>query len=284
MQVIISLLKQILNALSGGGIIIQAGDIEIGGVEIKDGATDTRAKVKNDGTDNALVVTQNSTPLPSGAATSAKQDEQTAVLGATTDAIAATGAGGSLSAKLRRVTQGLADLLTGIILAAGENHIGAVGGHTARVAVTFNRPADTIPYASGDLVANSTVAGSVAPMSFAISRAAGKGGMIRRARLRKSGTSITNASFRLHLYSVSPVPANGDNGAWSTDGAMNYVGSFDVTVDKAFTDGSAGNAVPLVGSEINFTADTYYGLLEARGAYTPASAETFEVLLEVIQN
>lgn len=37
-------------------------DIQIGAVEIKDGESDTRAKVKNDDTDNALVVTQNSVP------------------------------------------------------------------------------------------------------------------------------------------------------------------------------------------------------------------------------
>jgi len=50
------------------------GDIEIGAVEIKDGETDTRQKVKTDGTDNAAVVTQNSQPLPTGAATSANQE------------------------------------------------------------------------------------------------------------------------------------------------------------------------------------------------------------------
>jgi hypothetical protein len=189
------------------------------------------------------------------------------------------------------VLRRLKDLLTGIILAAGENHVGAVGGHTARVSATFTRPSDTTPYASGDLVANNTVASSVTPMSFAIGRGAlGKGGMIRRVRLRKSGTSTTNAQFRLHLYSSSPTQTGaggagtGDNAAWSTDGVSSYVGAFDITVDKAFTDGAAGNGAPMVGSEVNFTADTYYGLLEARGAYTPANGETIEVLLEVIQN
>ena len=48
---------------------LNVGDIEIGAVEIKDGETDTRLKVKSDGTDNAAVVTQNSQPLPTGAAT-----------------------------------------------------------------------------------------------------------------------------------------------------------------------------------------------------------------------
>jgi hypothetical protein len=43
---------------------IEIGDIEIGSVEIKDATSDTRQKVKSDGTDNAAVVMQNSQPLP----------------------------------------------------------------------------------------------------------------------------------------------------------------------------------------------------------------------------
>jgi hypothetical protein len=44
--------------------------------------------------------------------------------GAVADAIVAAGAAGSISAKLRRVTQGLEDLKTSIVLAAGTNGIG----------------------------------------------------------------------------------------------------------------------------------------------------------------
>lgn len=46
--------------------------------------------------------------------------------GATTDAAVAAGAAGTLSAKLRRVTQGLEDLKTLVVLAAGSNNIGDV--------------------------------------------------------------------------------------------------------------------------------------------------------------
>jgi hypothetical protein len=180
--------------------------------------------------------------------------------------------------------QNAVDGVAALILGAGENHIGAIGGHTGRVTGTFTRPADTTAYASGDLVANSTTAGSVTPVSFTISRTTGAGGMIRRARIRKSGTSITNSQFRLHLYSASPTVTNGDNGTWLSDNAANYIGGFDVTIDKAFSDGASGNGLPTVGSEINFTSDTIYGLLEARAAYTPASAEVFTLTLEVIQN
>jgi len=127
-------------------------------------------------------------------------------------------------------------------------------------------------------------------MQFAMSRAAGKGGMVRRLRLRKSGTVITNASFRLHLYSVLPTQTGGggantgDNAPWLTDQASNYAGAIDVTCDKVFTDGAAGNGVMSIGSEIIFTSDIYYGLLEARAAYVPANAESFTLLLELVQN
>jgi hypothetical protein len=158
----------------------------------------------------------------------------------------------------------------------------------ARISATFTRPSDTTPYASGDLVANSVTAGSVVPMTFALadSQRPGSGGRIRRCRLRKTGTGISNASFRLHLYSLSPTPSNGDNGAWLTNKAANYVGYFDFAAASqlAFTDGAACNAIPAVGEEINFTADTYYGLLEARGAYTPISGEVFTPELEVWRN
>jgi hypothetical protein len=50
---------------------------------------------------------------------------------------------------------------------------------------------------------------------------------ITRARFVKSGTTATLSQFRLHLYEQSPVCANGDNGAWSTSKAANYLGNID---------------------------------------------------------
>lgn len=177
----------------------------------------------------------------------------------------------------------------GIIAGASENFIGAVGGKTVvAVAATMTRPADTTAYTSGDLVANSTTAGSVVPLQFTVARVALGSGMIRRVRLRKSGTGITNASFRLHLYAAAPgTVTNGDNGAWSTSGVADYLGSLDVTCDKAFTDGASGNGTPTNGSEINFALSSgqiVYGLLEARGAWTPTSGEVITAALETLQN
>ena len=45
-----------------GKVGLETGDIEIGAVEIKNATDDTRVVVKTDGTNNALVVTQNSVP------------------------------------------------------------------------------------------------------------------------------------------------------------------------------------------------------------------------------
>lgn len=71
-------LDTLASTVVGGRVQVDAelsvSDIEIGAVELKDADTDTRVKVKSDGVDNAVVVTQNSQPLPTGAATEAKQD------------------------------------------------------------------------------------------------------------------------------------------------------------------------------------------------------------------
>lgn len=142
------------------------------------------------------------------------------------------------------------------------------------VSARFTRPADTTAYASGDLAANSTTAGSVVAMSLLVGAGIYQ---IRRVRLLKNGTGVTNAAFRAHFYGSAPTAANGDNSAWSTSKAADYFGSVDVTVDKAFTDGAAGQAT----TEINCAVTgTIYALLEARGAYTPASAEIFTLAIE----
>lgn len=162
-----------------------------------------------------------------------------------------------------------------------------LSGATALPSASFTRPADTTAYASGDLVANSTTAGEVVPLSLAAARTAAGSGLIRRVRLRKTGTSVTNAVFRVHLYNALPTPSNGDNGAWLTSASASYLGAFDVTVDRAFSDGAVGTGAPLVGADIAFklaSGTSVYALVEARGAYTPVSAETFTVALDVIQD
>jgi hypothetical protein len=152
---------------------------------------------------------------------------------------------------------------------------------------TITRPADTTAYSSGDLVANSTTAGSVTAFSFTNAARVAAGSLrIDRVRLYKSGTSAANASFRVHLYNANPSGiANGDNGAWLTSIA-GYIGAFDLSSANArtFSDGVELAGIPMVGSSILTqlaSGTTLYALIEARGAYTPVSAETFTLRAEV---
>lgn len=159
-----------------------------------------------------------------------------------------------------------------------------------RIQATFTRPADTTAYAAGDLVANSTTAGSVIPLSFTNAvRTAGDCLRIERVRVEKSGASLTNAAFRLHLFESSPTPTVGDNGVFNNAGALatnnvlNHAGTFPVTMSWSGSDGAMGIGVPTTGAGATVSptsGTTIFGLLEVTGAYTPASGEVFYVVIE----
>jgi hypothetical protein len=173
------------------------------------------------------------------------------------------------------------------VLAAGEAHVGQVGGDSAIATANFTRPADTTAYASGDLVANSVSSGSAAPMELTVARKNGGTGRIARLRLTKSSLSIANAAFRVHLFRSAPViqAGSGDNLAMLSNNALGYLGGFDVTTDRGFSDGVKGFAGVISGPYLTFECASdstkLYALIEARGAYAPASAETFTLALEV---
>jgi hypothetical protein len=160
------------------------------------------------------------------------------------------------------------------------------GGSVAAVTSnTVARPADTTAYASGDLVANSTTAGSVTPLTWTDAADRPGGGVsVAGVRIRKSGTTTTNASFRVHLFSSAPAVANGDNAAIVPTLMAAYLGYVDVTVGLACSDGAVGLGQPTAPVPLVLgSGKAAYGLVEARGAYTPASAETFSVDLLLVR-
>ena len=161
---------------------------------------------------------------------------------------------------------------------------------------SFTRPADTTAYSIGDLVANSTTAGSVVPLAVDIVDADGGAFLIRRARLLKSTASITNAKFRLHFFGADPSAStgvvNGDNAALRGGGlkTARWLGAIDVdmTGDSgfAYSDGAAGVGVPAAGSELGEELPagvTVYALIEALAAYTPGNAEVFTLTIVAVQ-
>lgn len=217
--------------------------------------------------------------------TLASDDPAVAALGATTGAAVITDANGTIQQYLRGIVKLLVTAGT-VVLGAGSNRIGKVGADVDIVGGNFTRPNDTNAYASGDLVANSTTAGSVVPITITASLANDGKVAIPRVRLKKSGAVLTNASFRVHLYKASPTCTNGDNGAWLTTEST-YIGAFDVTMDRAFSDAAKGTGVPLNGNfviaEMASGTMTIFALIEARAAYTPAAQEVFTLAAEVIQ-
>lgn len=151
---------------------------------------------------------------------------------------------------------------------------------------SFTRPNDTTAYASGDLVANSTTAGSVVPLSWSI-QGCGGSGIIRAARLYKSNKTVTNGFFRVFLFAADPgVPTNGDNSALGVTSAADFL---DVAAIDLSSGGLAGgttgaqkrSAALAIGFKLPTISHKLYGLIDAQAAYTPAALEAFTVTLEI---
>ena len=146
----------------------------------------------------------------------------------------------------------------------------------------FTRPNDTTSYTNGDLVANSTTAGSVVPLKFQVGS---EGGQLVSIRMVKTDeTDVASATFSLRLFAGLPTVANGDNGAISHDVAS-IIGIYPLTTMVAATDDAY--SVLNIG-DTNFSGGLYlpgvstiYGLIEAKAAYSPAALEVFTVSLVV---
>lgn len=175
------------------------------------------------------------------------------------------------------------DRLATQALRAGENMIGMTGFPVLTPLMWFTRPADTTAYASGDLVANSTTAAAVMPLSCDCARVPGGGGVIAGVHLRKSAASVTTASFRVHAFTGAPTfVTGGDNSALSTvlaTGSQRHIAQFDVTFGSAGADGAFGLA--LAALALPFRCEpgsrSLWWVVEAQSAYTPASGEVFEL-------
>jgi hypothetical protein len=157
-------------------------------------------------------------------------------------------------------------------------------------ASAMTRPSDTAAYAAGDLVANSTTAGSVAAITLTVSDVNDAPVCIERIRIVTGLTSpITGVSFRIHLYQSNPTSSSGvvggDNTAFNVKlgtiiGTM--VGTF-----KTYNDGSVAFCVPEDGARIitipTSGAKTVFALLQTINIFTPASGSTFTLTAEVLQ-
>ena len=148
-----------------------------------------------------------------------------------------------------------------------------------QIGAEFARPADTNPYAIGDGVNNSVTV--PAPLIFTgACPVNGGSGSVISVQLSKSGPSVASASFRLYLFNVSPTMVN-DNAAYNIlySERVGFQGYVDLVLEAEGT-----GAFKWQSCAISFqcaAADTrLFGLLVAKGAYTPISGETFYVEID----
>lgn len=190
------------------------------------------------------------------------------------------------------------------------------GGFTPDCYDEFQRVADTTAYAAGDSVNATTQATAAVPLRFNAIRQRNGSCVITGGRMIKSTNTTTNASFRLWLFAASPftLPVQGVGGGYPADNAAitftyasmaRFVGFLDFTTfinagsmavgvglptrnlivaSKRFVgdkDDSGADALSMVGVPQPITAAfLLYGILEARAAYAPGSAEQFRIWLD----
>jgi hypothetical protein len=159
-----------------------------------------------------------------------------------------------------------------------------VDGKAYRSVVTITRPSNTTAYTAGDVIGDTT--GS-AIISLTSAGPSGGFAILQSVSLVFSDASVPSGmgAFRLHLYSASPT-AIADNAVFdllSADRA-NYMGYVDIPTPQDF--GSSLYAqVDYPGRLIKLGAasTTLFAELETRGAYTPASASTVQVRMNLLE-
>lgn len=243
----------------------------------------------------------NAPAVPTGGSTAANQATEIASLasidghvdGLETLAGAGNTSLASLDTKHPTVGQKAMAASTPVAFASDQSQL-TVGNATiiAPASSTITRPTDTTAYASGDLLANSVTAGSVAALQFTTAaRISGGSGSIYGARIQKSTNVGTNAAFRLHLFDTIPTfTSAGDNSAFSAvvqASGKGYLGYIDIASMTAFQDVCWGVGAPdSPRSRLPFkaTVQTIYGIIQVNAAYTPGNAEVFTVALMVVQD
>lgn len=159
---------------------------------------------------------------------------------------------------------------------------------TVVVEQSFTRPADTTTYAPGDAVNNSTSAPTI--MTFANSARETGGGMVLSNVLLIMSTAATLVGdFDLMLFESSITMSN-DNAAFSPSDAdakkllaivplRGAVDGVKLGLNVVFDTGPIARSLKCAAGTASI-----FGVLVARNAYVPTSAEEFTVRLLLIQD
>ncbi len=182
------------------------------------------------------------------------------------------------------------------VTAGGYNDFGCAGGVASLggspACVGLTRPANTTPYANGQLVCAPTCA----PLTIVAGRqgqTSSGSGLIDKVVLLKTGPTTT-PTFNIFLYSNTPTFAGlADQSAYVgpykadiTSGI--YVGQATCSTGQATSDGSPGTfyVCSLDAQAISYrtTGKTLFAAIEATSTYTPVSGESFYVVTYELQD
>ncbi len=141
---------------------------------------------------------------------------------------------------------------------------------------SFTRLANATAYGVGDAVSDHATTPTI--MSWTGARVAMYGGRVVSATLHKSTNSLTNAAFTLYLFDATVVPAGFDDnsGIAITDDEMKTcIGSipFAASDGENMLTGALYHANDLNIAYVTDSNNLIYGVMVARGAYTPGSGE-----------
>jgi hypothetical protein len=157
---------------------------------------------------------------------------------------------------------------------------------------TMTRPNDTDPYVANDMVANSSTAATVVPMSFTASDVIDAPVIVYGIRIATSGTApgTAGARFRVHLFRSDPSANTGikagDSATFSVNQAAGLIGTLTGT-SRVYADGSScrcvsDEGVPLI-CRPTTGARTVFALLQTLDAFTPSAQATYTLTIEAAQ-
>jgi hypothetical protein len=158
---------------------------------------------------------------------------------------------------------------------------------TTLVTASKVRPADTATYAAGDVINESASAGSGWVFDN-VAREAGRGAILQSALLIQSVAQSLKLDADLFLFDAAPAAQN-DNLAWAPSDAeikncVAVVRFFGGTFVGSASNGvlmAEGIAKPL---QCAPASASLFGVLVARNAYVPTSAEEITIKLAVVQD
>lgn len=205
----------------GSNVTLQVSDIEIGAVEIKDSATDTRATVGA----NGLYTEVRASALPTGAATSTKQDTGNTSLA-------------SLDTKLPAQGQALAAASTPVVLPAAQ-------------ITTLTPPAAITNYANetgGNLAAIKTDVDKIPSQGQALSAAS--------MPVVLPATQITTLTPPAAItgFATSTKQSDGSQKSQIVDGAGNVIGATSNALDINIKSGNPTSITANAGTNLNTSA------------------------------